>query len=182
MLHMAALMNNTGTLLALDVDAGRLERVREREARAGVTIGRVCLPHEDEATLRTWEGRADRVLIDAPCTGFGTVRRNPWLKSNVDEEDVDRLSHVQHGVLDRYARLVKPGGRLVYATCTLLEKENEHAVEWFLSTHPQFLLLSAPDLIRTHGVLLESPSPYLSLLPSETGTDGFFAAALVRND
>ena len=131
--------------------------------------------------LRTWEGHADRVLIDAPCTGLGTVRRNPWVKSNVSEEDVDRLSQVQHSVLDRYARLVKPGGRLVYATCTLLEKENEEVVGWFLSTHAQFSLLSAPDLIRAHGVLLASASPYLTLLPSETGTDGFFAAALVRN-
>ena len=181
MLHMAALMNNAGILLAFDVDAGRLRRVQEREARAGVTIGRLCFPQESEATLRAWDGRADRVLIDAPCTGLGTVRRNPWLKSNVSEEDVDRISEVQHSVLDRFARLVKLGGRLVYATCTLLEKENEGSVGWFLSTHAQFSLLSAPELIRARGVGLTSTSSYLELLPSETGTDGFFAAALVRN-
>jgi 16S rRNA (cytosine967-C5)-methyltransferase len=180
-LHLAALMNNAGSLLSVDIEDGRLRRIRERTGRAGVTIVRTCHAQRDASLLRGWEGRADRVLVDAPCTGLGTARRNPWLKLSLTETDVDRLAEAQRTILDRYARLVKPGGWLVYATCTLLEKENEEAVERFLKTHTDFSLLSAPDLLRELGVPLTSSSSYLQLLPSETQTDGFFAAALLRS-
>lgn len=179
-LHLAALMNNAGALFSVDVDDDRLRRFRERAGRAGVTIARTCHARRDASLLLEREERTDRVLVDAPCTGLGTARRNPWLKLRLTEQEADRLVQLQRSILERYARLVKPGGRLVYATCTLLERENEEAIAWFLSTHAEFSLLSIPELLRATGIPYTSSSPFLQLLPSETTTDGFFAAALVR--
>jgi 16S rRNA (cytosine967-C5)-methyltransferase len=155
--------------------------MRERLRRAGVSIAQVCLAQRDTALLLHWELQADRVLVDAPCTGLGTSRRNPWFKLTLTEEDVLRMAHSQRAVLERYERLVKPGGRLVYATCTLLKKENEDIIDWFLNTYRDFSLVSAPDLLRAQGISVDSSRPFMTLYPSETGTDGFFAAVAVRN-
>ncbi|MFN0159077.1 MAG: hypothetical protein ACKVRP_13520, partial [Bacteroidota bacterium] len=121
------------------------------------------------------------VLVDAPCTGVGTFRRNPWAKVGFNEDAVMRVAAVQHSVLRDSAILVRPGGRLVYSTCTLTRRENENVVETFLRENGQFTLEPAGDILLKTGVQITSSSPYLMLLPHKTGTDGFFAAVLTKS-
>jgi 16S rRNA (cytosine967-C5)-methyltransferase len=179
-LHLAALMNNSGNLIAIDVEENRLNNIRERVRRAGVTIARLCLADRDKEAIDHWQGKADAVLIDAPCSGVGTFRRNPGAKLMATEGFLESVGKTQHEVLERYSSCVKPGGRLVYSTCTLLKKENEDQVSAFLVRHPEFELLSAPAILRKQNVRVGGDSPFLVLLPHETTTDGFFAAVMVR--
>ena len=179
-LHLAAIMNNVGTLIAIDVEENRLNNIRERVRRAGVLIARLYLAHRDNETIDAWRGKVDAVLIDAPCSGIGTFRRNPGAKLTFTEEFVDSIAKTQHEVLERYSAFVKPGGRLVYSTCTLLRKENEDQVSAFRAHHQDFELLSAPEILLQQGVRVDSGTPFLTLLPHKTTTDGFFAAVMVR--
>jgi 16S rRNA (cytosine967-C5)-methyltransferase len=126
------------------------------------------------------QGKADVVLIDAPCSGVGTFRRNPGAKLTFTEAFVETIVQTQKEVLNEYSAMVRPGGRLVYSTCTLLERENEDQVSSFLARHPDFELLAADTILRRQEVNIESESPFLKLLPYKTSTDGFFAAAMVR--
>jgi 16S rRNA (cytosine967-C5)-methyltransferase len=179
-LHLAAIMNNTGNLLAIDTDENRLNNIRERLRRARVSNVRLCLAGRDREAIADWQGKADAVLVDAPCSGVGTFRRNPGAKLLFTEEFVDTIAMTQQEVLEQYSKLVKPGGRLVYSTCTLLKKENEDRVAEFLSHHADFELLSAREVLSTCGVVVDSPSPFLTLFPHKTTTDGFFAAVMRR--
>ena len=179
-LHLAALMNNQGTLLSIDVEEMRLKNIRQRLTRAGVSIAQLCLVNRDRELIRQWAGKADVVLLDAPCSGVGTFRRNPGAKITFTGSFVERVVQTQHEVLEEYAMLVKPGGRLVYSTCTLLKKENEDQVEGFLSRRTDFELISASELLSPYGVRIASGGPYLTLLPHKTMTDGFFAAVVTR--
>ncbi|HCV43422.1 MAG TPA: RNA methyltransferase [Bacteroidetes bacterium] len=181
-LHLGALMNNMGTLIAIDVDKRRLDNIRERVRRAGVSIADILLADRDQDAIHNWTGKANAVLIDAPCTGVGTFRRNPGAKLTFTDDFVDAVAKTQREVLERYSPLVKPGGRLVYSTCTLLKKENEDQVSWFLSEHHDFELVSAPEMLTEQGIRVESGTPFLSLLPHRTTTDGFFAAVMVRRE
>jgi 16S rRNA (cytosine967-C5)-methyltransferase len=121
------------------------------------------------------------VLVDAPCSGIGTFRRNPDAKLRFDAAVVERMVEVQKRILDSSALLVKPGGRLVYSTCTLLRQENEEVAETFLEAHPEFHLLSAPKILLAQKIEIESASDYLILIPHRTNTDGFFAAVFRRD-
>jgi 16S rRNA (cytosine967-C5)-methyltransferase len=179
-LHIAALMNNKGCLYASDVDEMRLRNVLPRLTRAGVTVATLLHAEKDKERLAALVGTADSVLVDAPCSGIGTFRRNPGAKLTVTEAYVERMARTQQSILETYAPLVRSGGRLVYSTCTLVRKENEEIVENFLQRHPEFALVDAPALLRNYGVEADFSSHYLLLLPHRTQTDGFFAATMVR--
>jgi 16S rRNA (cytosine967-C5)-methyltransferase len=178
-LHCAAEMDNRGSILALDVEERRLRNLTVRARRAGVTIARTLAAPGGGAPAGL-TGPADAVLIDAPCSGIGTYRRNPGAKLMFTSAYSASLQKTQTELLDRYAPLVRPGGRLVYSTCTLLRGENEARVEEFLDHHREFRLASAPAALRERGVAIDDEGPTLLLLPHRTGTDGFFAALFLR--
>lgn len=177
----AALMRSTGRVYAFDVSRRRLARLTPRLARSGVSnITPVLIEHERDARVKRLAGKADKVLVDAPCTGLGTLRRNPDLKWKLEPADLQALSAKQASILAAAARCVKPGGRLVYATCSLLPAENEHVVEAFLEAHPDFQLLPAQEALTQANIHIDGIGRYLSLQPDRHGTDGFFAAAMLR--
>jgi 16S rRNA (cytosine967-C5)-methyltransferase len=179
-LHLAAIMGNSGEVIAMDVGEQRLRNLRERAQRAGVTIARTIVVGHDSDIPGNLAAHADAVLVDAPCSGVGTFRRNPGAKLTFSNEFVTAVTHTQQDLLSRYAALVKPGGKLVYSTCSLLRRENEEIVEGFVATHPDFSFRSAPDLLRSLGVSAPGEGPFLMLLPHQTSTDGFFASVMAR--
>lgn len=183
-LHLAAQMQNKGMLYALDVSARRLDELRLRLRRAGGSNVRVhLLAHNHTRDVKRLYGQADAVLIDAPCSGSGTLRRNPDAAWKITPERVAALTSEQHALLDAYAPLVRPGGRLVYATCSLFPAENEQVVHAFLAHHPDFHLASAADVLARQGITLpHQPDAFLRLWPHHHDTDGFFAAVLVQRD
>ncbi len=178
-LLLGALMKNTGRLYAYDVSDRRLARLKPRLARSGLSnVHPVRIEHERDTRIKRLAGKVDRVLVDAPCSGLGTLRRNPDLKWRQGEDSIAELAVKQAAILDAAARLVRPGGRVVYATCSLLTAENEAVVDAFLAGHPDFTLAPASEALARHGIVLEGDS--LRLLPHRHNTDGFFAAILDR--
>jgi 16S rRNA (cytosine967-C5)-methyltransferase len=177
-LAMAAMMDNRGSLVAADVSTTRLEAAVKRLRRAGVhnVERRAIAP--GEKWLKRAAGSFDRVLVDAPCTGTGTWRRNPDARLRLQPEDLAALVTKQRDILNSAARLVKTGGKLVYATCSLLVEENEAQVEHLLAHDPRFRLL-ALSAVWPAGAL-PGGDPYLALSPAAHGTDGFFAAVMER--
>ena len=148
-LAIAAQMQNKGKIVACDVLEGRIDRAAVRFNRAGVhNVERKALSSERDQWVKRHAGTFDRVLVDAPCTGTGTWRRNPDAKWKLTPEDVAELEQVQRNILDSAWRLVKPGGRLIYATCSLLAEENEAQVEAFLAAHADFKLVPIADVWR----------------------------------
>lgn len=180
-LHLAAQMENRGALLAIDEDPRRLHHLGERVARAGVGIIRTAVAGKDEPVIASWTEDADVVLVDAPCSGSGTLRRNPALRMHITTHLVEQMSRLQLNLLTRYATLVRPGGRLVYSTCSLLSQENEGVLQSFVSTHPWFVLEHAATLLAESGVSPAGAGQTVTLLPHAHGTDGFFMAVLSRN-
>ncbi|TXI79617.1 MAG: RsmB/NOP family class I SAM-dependent RNA methyltransferase [Dechloromonas sp.] len=178
-LLLGAMMRNTGRLYAFDVSDKRLANLKPRLARSGLSNvhpGRI--EHERDQKVKRLAGKCDRVLVDAPCSGLGTLRRNPDLKWRQSEASVAELTQKQAAILEAAARLLKPGGRLVYATCSLLAEENDAIVQAFLGTNPGFRLLPASEILGRQGIEIEGDM--LRLLPHRHATDGFFAAALER--
>jgi 16S rRNA (cytosine967-C5)-methyltransferase len=175
----AMLMRGTGRVYAMDVSAKRLAALAPRAARAGITNVQTLMLGEDDARARRLAGKLDRVLVDAPCSGFGTLRRNPDLKWRHGPEAVTELAAKQRRILADASRLVKPGGRLVYATCSVLEEENDAVADHFQGAHPEFKALSCAELLAAQRITLD-PGPRLRLWPHLHGTDGFFAAAFER--
>lgn len=179
-LALGALMRNTGRLYAFDVSEKRLHNLGQRLKRSGLSnLHSQVITSERDPKLKRLIGKFDRVLVDAPCSGLGTLRRNPDLKWRQTPQDVAELTVKQASILDSAARLVKNGGRLVYATCSLLQEENEAIVEAFLGAHPEFQLVPATEILAQQQIPLDTGA-YLKLLPQQHGTDGFFAAALER--
>jgi 16S rRNA (cytosine967-C5)-methyltransferase len=179
-LALGAQMANTGRLYAFDVSERRLANLKPRMARSGLSnVHPQLLGSERDPKLKRLIGKFDRVLVDAPCSGLGTLRRNPDLKWRQTEMDIAELTAKQSTILDSAARLVKAGGRLVYATCSLLREENEDIVEGFLATHPEFKCLNAAEVLAQGKVAVDS-GQYLQLLPHHHNTDGFFGAVFVR--
>ncbi len=182
-LALGAAMRNTGRLYAFDTSALRLEAMKPRLARSGLSnIHPVAIAHERDDRIKRLRGKMDRVLVDAPCTGLGTLRRNPDLKWRQTPEAVAELTVKQAAILASAARLLKPGGRLVYATCSLLPAENEEIAQAFSAAHPNFKPLLVKDLLTNFEVsepedLCTPDGLYLRLWPHRHGTDGFFAAA-----
>ncbi|WP_127088253.1 RsmB/NOP family class I SAM-dependent RNA methyltransferase [Aquabacter cavernae] len=178
-LAIAAQMQNKGHVIACDVMEGRLKRSTERFRRAGLhNIQTRHIASETDRWVKRHKGSYDRVLVDAPCSGTGTWRRNPDARWRVLGPGLDNLLPLQASILASAARLVKPGGRLVYATCSLLSEENEDQVAAFLAAHPAFRVV---PLREAAPHLTNSAHPdYLALTPARNDTDGFFAAVLQR--
>jgi 16S rRNA (cytosine967-C5)-methyltransferase len=179
-LHIGALMANTGTVYAFDVLAKRLEKLKPRLRRAGLNnVRMVTISHERDARVQRLKGKIDRVLVDAPCSGTGTLRRNPdikWRDINLAE-----LTDAQQRILAAAADLLKPGGRLVYATCSLLKEENEDIVEKFLAARPEFHVVPVNEILERRHLPLSMAGDALRLLPHLHQTDGFYAVALERS-
>jgi 16S rRNA (cytosine967-C5)-methyltransferase len=180
-LLLGAMMRSTGRLYAFDVSAARLARAKPRFARSGLqNIVPVVISADNDQRVKRLRGKAHRVLIDAPCSGLGTLRRNPDLKWRQHPESIAELIQVQARILAQASRCVMPGGRLVYATCSVLPEENEQQIEAFLAVNPEFKLLDASKIILDRCENLTLEGPYLSMRPDRHGTDGFFAAVLER--
>ncbi|QJE00833.1 RsmB/NOP family class I SAM-dependent RNA methyltransferase [Massilia forsythiae] len=179
-LAIGALMRNTGRLYAFDVSEKRLTKLKPRMARSGLSnVHPVVIAHERDAKVKRLAGKIDRVLVDAPCSGMGTLRRNPDVKWRQQPEGIAEMTQKQASILDGAARLVKFGGRLVYATCSLLNEENDGIVEQFLATHPDFDLVPMHKVLAEQRIALEMGDT-LKMLPHKHGTDGFFAAVFER--
>lgn len=175
-LALAAAMRNEGTLVAADTDKRRLSQLGPRAERAGVQIAREVLldPGKEAEALEAWLGEADRVLVDAPCSGTGTWRRNPEARWRLSEAELQKLTALQARLLRVAADLVKPGGTLTYVTCSLLDEEGAAQVEAFFNQNPGW---SA----RTPDLPLGTPrGAGVRLSPSRDGTDGFFIARLCK--
>ncbi|WP_374443881.1 RsmB/NOP family class I SAM-dependent RNA methyltransferase [Stella sp.] len=180
-LAIAAGMANKGQIVACDTSARRLEGATQRLRRAGVhNVERRVLESERDKWVKRHAAGFDRVLADAPCTGTGTWRRNPDGRWRLTETDIVELTDLQARILESCCRLVKPGGRLAYATCSILPDENERQVERFLAGHPEFQVVPAADAWPAGLPCPAGDGPFLRLTPACHGTDGFFAALLER--
>ena len=183
-LAIAAAMNNRGRLVAGDVTSARLQALAPRLARAGVTIVETAV---GAALAALPDATVDRVLVDAPCSGTGTWRRNPEARWRLTPEAVERSVALQREILSAAARLVKPGGRLLYATCSILAEENDRQMAWFLDRHEDFAALPLAALWPAAvggavpaGAAAAARGPWLHLTPARHATDGFFAAIVER--
>ena len=160
---MAAQMENRGRILAWDVSGRRLGQMKPRLGRAGVSnVQSRVIKSERDNEVKRHRDSADWILLDVPCSGTGTWRRSPDLRRRTTQADLAELKKLQKAILESAARLVKTGGRLVYATCSILPEENEVQINEFISKHPDFAL----------------ESPALRLYPHIDGTDGFFGSVL----
>lgn len=188
-LAIGATMRNTGRLYAFDVSGHRLDALKPRLARSGLSnVHPAAIAHERDDRVKRLSGKIDRVLVDAPCSGLGTTRRNPDLKWRQSPEGIQELVAKQTAILASAARLVKPGGRLVYATCSILTEENEAIAEAFQAEHRDFIVEPVAGLLADLKVpdaqkLCSGPNgglDYLRLWPHVHHTDGFFAAVWTR--
>ncbi len=183
-LALGALMRNTGRLYAFDVSGHRLEGLKPRLARSGLSnVYPAQIAHERDDRIKRLAGKIDRVLVDAPCSGLGTLRRNPDLKWRQSPKALEELRAKQQAILASAARLVKPGGRLVYATCSLLRSENEDIATAFAAEHPDFEPLPAAATLAASQVERAEEldtAGFLRLWPHRHQTDGFFGAAWQR--
>ncbi|MBV1774419.1 RsmB/NOP family class I SAM-dependent RNA methyltransferase [Burkholderiaceae bacterium DAT-1] len=179
-LLLGMLMNSTGRLYAFDVSEKRLTNLKPRLARSGLSnVQPQRIESENDTRIKRLAGKMDRVLVDAPCSGLGTLRRNPDLKFRQTATSVAELNAKQASILESASRLVKAGGRLVYATCSILPAENEHIVRAFLERHPEFELTPASQILADQRIELDT-GEMLKLHPQIHGCDGFFAAAMTR--
>jgi 16S rRNA (cytosine967-C5)-methyltransferase len=189
-LAIGAAMRSTGRLYAFDTSAHRLEALKPRLARSGLSnVHPAAIAHERDDRVKRLGGKIDRVLVDAPCSGLGTLKRNPDLKWRQSLKAVEDMAVTQAAILQSAARLLKPGGRLVYATCSLLPQENEAVADAFTVSNIDFTPLEVGEVLAQLKVdgsekLCsggETDQKYLRLWPHRHGTDGFFAAVWQRN-
>ncbi len=189
-LAIGAAMRSTGRLYAFDTSAGRLDAFKSRLARSGLSnVHPAAIAHERDDRVKRLSGKIDRVLVDAPCTGLGTLRRNPDLKWRQNEKSVAEMAVIQAAILQSAARLLKPGGRLVYATCSVLPQENEAIAQAFSEANKDFVPLDTGEILM--GLKVEQAAQlcsggetgqrFLRLWPHQHQTDGFFAAVWQRN-
>ena len=179
-LLLGAMMNSQGRLYAFDISEKRLANLKLRYKKSGLSnLHPQLIAHENDQKIKRLAGKIDRVLVDAPCSGLGTLRRNPDLKFRQSPESLAELTQKQASILASASKLLKPGGRLVYATCSLLPQENGQIVDTFLAAHPGFALLPANEILRQQLIGIDTGDT-LQLLPHLHGTDGFFAAVLER--
>jgi len=184
-LAVGAAMRSTGRLYAFDTSAHRLDALKPRLARSGLSnVHPAALAHERDDRVKRLAGKIDRVLVDAPCSGLGTLRRNPDLKWRQGLQAMQEMAVKQTAILDSAARMVKAGGRLVYATCSVLPQENEAIAQAFSAAHPDFMPLPVAGLLESLKVPQAATlcaggaagADYLRLWPHLHATDGFFAA------
>ena len=180
-LAVAAAMANRGRLVACDVSVGRLERSKLRLRRAGIHNATLRILKEHDKWLKRQAGTFDRVLVDAPCSGIGAWRRNPAARWHLTPERLENLVSTQDSLLDQAAPLVKPGGRLIYATCSLLPEENTARAQAFLARNDKFQARPVGEVWQT---VFDPPCPsdeaFLTLTPARHGTEGFFVAIFDR--
>jgi 16S rRNA (cytosine967-C5)-methyltransferase len=180
-LALGALMRSTGRLYAFDISPKRLSGLKPRLARSGLSnVHPQLIEGVKDTRIKRLAGKIDRVLVDAPCSGLGTLRRNPDMKWRQTPEDVRELAAKQSSLIAAGARLVKPGGRMVYSTCSILDEENREVAEGFLSGHPQFRLIPAVEVLEKERIDLDM-GDYFEVWPHRHGTDGFFAAVFERS-
>jgi len=180
-LLLGALMNSKGRLYAFDVSEKRLSNLTPRFKRSGLSNLHVQrINDENDSKVKRLSGKIDRVLVDAPCSGIGTLRRNPDLKWRQSPQSIEELKVKQRDILASAARLLKSGGRLVYATCSFLREENQDIINSFLEKNAQFTVLNATELLSQQKITLDT-GEFLQINPQQHQTDGFFAAALQRN-
>jgi len=180
-LALGAAMRSEGRLYAFDTSEKRLLNLRPRLKRSGLSnVHPQLIDSENDTRVKRLAGKIDRVLVDAPCSGTGTLRRNPDLKWRMNPEAIRELAVKQSAILRAAARLAKPGGRVIYVTCSLLPEENESIVEAFLDEHPGWSLVDARAVLAAACVFIEGEGPYLRLNPAHHDTDGFFGAVLAR--
>jgi 16S rRNA (cytosine967-C5)-methyltransferase len=163
-LHLAALMQNKGRIIALDTDAKKLEQLRLRARRAGVSIIETR-QIESSKTVKRLAQSADRVLLDVPCSGLGVLRRNPDTRWRLSPEHLNNIYGVQRDILERYGKLCKPDGKMVYATCSILPSENQQQVDSYINKVGEKYTLEASR----------------SILPQDEGFDGFYMARLISH-
>ncbi|MBI2772133.1 MAG: RsmB/NOP family class I SAM-dependent RNA methyltransferase [Burkholderiales bacterium] len=189
-LAIGATMRNTGRLYAFDTSAHRLDALKPRLARSKLSnVHPAAIAHERDERIKRLAGKIDRVIVDAPCSGLGTLRRNPDLKWRQSPQSVEELAAKQAAILQSAARLLKPGGRLLYATCSILPQENEAIAQAFGEANKEFTPLPVGEILSNLKVEAaaslcsggESGQQYLRLWPHRHATDGFFAAAWVKN-
>jgi 16S rRNA (cytosine967-C5)-methyltransferase len=183
-LALAADMQNSGRLIACDVAEWRVDRAQDRLRRAGVhNVTRRVIEGESDKWIKLNAGMFDRVLVDAPCSGSGTWRRNPDAKWSFTPNDLEEIVASQAVILKSAARLVKPGGRLIYATCSVLGEENESQIDQFLAANPSYSQIPVAQIWaeRTSNPCPVN-TPSLRLSPYTHGTDGFFCAVLAKDD
>lgn len=169
-LAIAAMMENKGRILAWDTSKKRLDQINVRLKRAGIhNVQTHVLESEHDSFIKRHKATADRVLVDAPCSGSGTWRRNPDLKWRFNNNDLEEVIKIQHDILQSAARLVKAGGKLIYATCSVFLEENEMQIDRFLQDNPNFKI-----------ACYDNKQPYFRVTPHEHGVDGFFAATLEK--
>ena len=184
-LAIGAGMRSTGRLYAFDTSAHRLDALKPRLKRSGLSnVHPAAIAHERDDRVKRLAGKIDRVLVDAPCSGLGTLRRNPDLKWRQNLQAVEAMAVTQSAILQSAARLLKPGGRLVYATCSFLPQENEAIAQAFTDANSEFAPLEAGEILthlKVEGAAKlcsggENGRKYLRLWPHQHATDGFFAA------
>ena len=189
-LALGAAMRNTGRIYAFDTSAHRLDALKPRLARSKLSnVYPAAITNERDERVKRLAGKIDRVIVDAPCSGLGTLRRNPDLKWRQSPQAVQEMSVKQAAILASAARLLKPGGRLVYATCSVLPAENEEIAAAFSAAQPSFQALNAAEVLahlKVSGAESlcaggESGGQFLRLWPHRHGTDGFFAAVWTKN-
>jgi 16S rRNA (cytosine967-C5)-methyltransferase len=185
-LALGALMRNTGRLYAFDTSGHRLDAIKPRIARSGLSnVHTVQIAHERDDRVKRLAGKIDRVLVDAPCSGLGTLRRNPDLKWRQNPQTVGEMQERQVAILNAAAALVKPGGRLVYATCSLLQLENDDVAQSFERAQEAFEPVPAQqalEMARIEPAVDLAQGTRLRLSPHRHGTDGFFAAVWQRKN
>lgn len=180
-LALGTAMASSGRLYAFDISEKRLAKLSPRLKRSGLSNVTVQLiASENDTRIKRLAGKLDRVLIDAPCSGLGTLRRNPDLKFRQSPQTIASLTQTQASLIRAGAKMLKPGGRLVYATCSLLAEENQSIVAAFLAGHAEFKLAPANEVLTSQRIALDT-GEYLQMNPAAHGTDGFFAAVLEKN-
>jgi 16S rRNA (cytosine967-C5)-methyltransferase len=182
-LAIGAAMRNSGRLYAMDTSGHRLDALKPRLARSGLSnVHPIAIAHERDDRIKRLAGKIDRVLVDAPCSGLGTLRRNPDLKWRQTPQTVAAQAQLQAAILHSAARLLKPGGRMVYATCSLLKEENEEVCEAFGRDHGDMEPVAVGDILQdlhvpdAASLCTGEASQWMRLWPHRQGTDGFFAA------
>lgn len=179
-LALGAAMASSGRLYAFDISEKRLAKLSPRLKKSGLSnVTAQLINSENDTRIKRLAGKLDRVLIDAPCSGLGTLRRNPDLKFRQSPETLASLKQTQASLIRAGAKMLKPGGRLVYATCSLLDAENQAIVSAFLKENSAFRLVPAHEVLAAQRVTLNT-GDYLQLNPQTHGTDGFFAAVLEK--
>ena len=178
-LLLGMLMKNTGRIYAFDINQRRLNNLTPRLARSGLAnVHPQLIAHENDTKIKRLHNKIDRVFVDAPCSGLGTLRRNPDLRFRQTEDGLVELNQKQLSILTNAAKLLKVGGHMVYATCSILPRENQNIVAQFLANHPNFQLIPANQVLKNDKLC--DANGHMVLLPHIHGTDGFFACLLQK--